>query len=260
MSASANRNKVILLIIVALSLCLAAGLYLSRDESTGVETAEDPLVPVSSESPVVSEAPNPPPPEKEEPGNEADAAATDFVAEAKAEPMAPPAETPLPQDAAQLEIPAGPFGAAPGLLGQESFKIEPPMRAIGQAWIDGSGREDFSMPVTGGKTLEIGVDQFEMIGREGGRFTGTVRGYPGSSVQLSYRGNSEAGSIRLPSEGKVYQILPGDQGAVIVQERELSEAEPAGNPMPSNINIPPPPTFIPPPPPNINELDPAPSP
>ena len=145
----------------------------------------------------------------------------------------------------------GPFAPSEALKVQESFKVDPPMRSIGQDWKSGQGTPTFIMPVSEGRDLEIQVERFESIGEEGGEFTGTVIGAPGSTVRLSYRGSAEAGRIDIPSEGRSYRILPGKDGAIIVQDRNPSlEAQAGATFPPAGIELPPVPDFIPPPPPS----------
>lgn len=160
------------------------------------------------------------------------------------------APAPFVPEAPRESAPQGPFADSPAVRAQETLKIDPPMREIGRAWLsDRAQRSNFSMPVSGGRDLEIEVDRFEAIGEEGGEFIGTVKGVPGSTVRLSYRGSAEAGTIRLPSENRVYRILPGEGGQVVVQERNLAMDEPPV-PLPPDIrNLPPVPNFTPPPPP-----------
>ena len=60
----------------------------------------------------------------------------------------------------------------------------------------------------------------------GGVLRGTVPGYPGSLVSLSQVGDAEAGSIHLPSLGKIYEIRPGPDGTTLfsaIDARELGE-------------------------------------
>lgn len=172
------------------------------------------------------------------------------VAEPARAPAAPVPPAPLVPEAPRESAPEGPFADSPAVRVQETLKIDPPMREIGRAWLsDRAQRTNFSMPVSGGRDLEIEVDRFEAIGEEGGEFIGTVKGVPGSTVRLSYRGSAEAGTIRLPSENRVYRILPGEGGQVVVQERNLAMDEPPV-PLPPDIrNLPPVPNFTPPPPP-----------
>ena len=145
----------------------------------------------------------------------------------------------------------GPFAPSEALKVQESFKVDPPMRSIGQDWKSGQGTSTFIMPVSEGRDLEIQVERFESIGEEGGKFVGTVKGAPGSKVHLSYRGSAEAGRIDIPSEGRSYRILPGKDGAIIVQDRNPSLEAQAGAVFPPiGVELPPVPDFIPPPPPS----------
>lgn len=255
MNKKMNRVFAVLFVAVLLVFIVIGGLYIARDTQPAPEPAADePLIPVRPET--RAERDSPPAtdteaaemdPETMERGSEQvdeEAAAPDQTAVVKA----PSPERPIPPD--------GPFEKTPDLLGQESFRIDPPMQEIGKAWLDATGRSDFSMPVTGGKELEIEVDRFEMIGENGGEFTGSVKGRPGSSVNLSYRGSSEAGVIRLPSENRLILIMPGQDGGVVVQERDLAMAEQANAKMPLNMDIPPVPDFTPPPPPEFGDLQP----
>ena len=145
----------------------------------------------------------------------------------------------------------GPFADSPALKVQESFKVEPPMKAIGKDWLAGKTSNNFTMPVSEGRNLEIKVERFEAIGQEGGEFIGNVVGAPGSKVRLSYRGSAEAGFIDIPSEGRSYRILPGKDGEIIVQDRNpyMEPKSNSGFP-PSDAVLPPIPDFIPPPPPD----------
>ena len=133
-----------------------------------------------------------------------------------------------------------------------TMQMEPPLQAIGAAWLNDQGG-NFTMPLPNGDELEIQVERFVAIGETGGEFVGTVKGYPESSVKLSYRGNGEAGTIRLPSENRMYVMLPGEDGSVIFQERENADrASFATPPIPLDaISVAP--NFIPPPPPKIFE-------
>tara|TARA_B100001093_G_C26729209_1_gene971415 strand:+ start:318 stop:1097 length:780 start_codon:yes stop_codon:yes gene_type:complete len=145
----------------------------------------------------------------------------------------------------------GPFAPSEALKVQESFKVDPPMRLIGQDWKNGRKTSNFTMPVSEGRDLEIQVERFESTGEDGGEFTGTVVGAPGSTVNLSYRGTAEAGRIDIPSEGRSYRILPGKDGAIIVQDRNPSLEAQAGAVFPPvGVELPPVPDFIPPPPPS----------
>ena len=145
----------------------------------------------------------------------------------------------------------GPFAPSEALKVQESFKVDPPMQLIGQDWKAGRQTSNFTMPVSEGRDLEIQVERFESTGEDGGEFTGSVIGAPGSTVRLSYRGSAEAGRIDIPSEGRSYQILPGKDGAIIVQDRNPSLEAQAGAVFPPiGVELPPVPDFIPPPPPS----------
>lgn len=151
----------------------------------------------------------------------------------------------------KLEAGQGPFAPSEALKVQESFKVDPPMRSIGQDWKSGQGTSTFVMPVSEGRDLEIQVERFESIGEEGGRFIGTVKGALGSKVHLSYVGSAEAGRIDIPSEGRSYRILPGKDGAIIVQDRNPSlEAQAGAIFPPVGFELPPVPDFTPPPPPS----------
>ena len=171
--------------------------------------------------------------------------------ESKLESVFKPSELePEEQDVSKSEG-LGPFTPSEALKVQESFKVEPPMQSIGKEWKAGRGTSTFTMPVSEGRNLNIQVERFESIGEEGGEFTGTVIGAPGSTVNLSYRGSAEAGRIDIPSEGRSYQILPGQDGAIIVQDRNPSlEARAGATFPPEGIQLPPVPNFIPPPPPS----------
>ena len=144
-----------------------------------------------------------------------------------------------------------PFVDNKGLKVQEIFKVDPPIRSIGHEWKTKQSKSNFTMPVSEGRDLEIKVEHFESVGEDGGKFIGTVVGAPGSKVNLSYRGSAEAGRIDLPSEGRSYQILPGKDGVIIVQDLNPSLEAQAGLVFPPvGIELPPVPNFIPPPPPS----------
>ena len=174
------------------------------------------------------------------------------VAEPLPEPEPEPdVAEPEPEPSKSKSESSGPFAPTEALKVQESFKVDPPMRSIGQDWKSGQGTPTFIMPVSEGRDLEIQVERFESIGEEGGEFIGMVKGAPGSTVHLSYRGSAEAGRIDIPSEGRSYQILPGKDGAIIVQDRNPSlEAQAGATFPPAGIELPPVPNFIPPPPPS----------
>lgn len=156
-----------------------------------------------------------------------------------------------PSTTKNSEAGSGPFAPTEALKVQESFKVEPPMQSIGQNWKTGRKTPNFTMPVSEGRNLEIQVERFESVGEEGGKFIGTVVGAPGSKVNLSYRGSAEAGRIDIPSEGRSYHILPGQDGAIIVQDRNPSLEPQAGAVFPPvGVELPPVPDFIPPPPPS----------
>jgi len=161
-------------------------------------------------------------------------------------PQVPPVQIPEGEEKA----PKGPFEESVALRQQERIKIDPPMMEIGRAWLDGEERSNFTMPVTGGVDLEIEVERFEPIGEGAGVFIGSVKGRPGSQVNLSYRGGAEAGTIRIPTEDRLYRILPSESGAVVVQERDLAAEETNRGQPPLDAKIPPAPNFTPPPPPN----------
>lgn len=142
------------------------------------------------------------------------------------------------------------LGGADSIRNQETIMIDPPMRDIGSAWMDNpEGRSNFSMPISDGRDVEIEVERFVSIGNDGGEFIGTVKGLPGSSVRLSYRGNAEAGTISIPSENKVFRFYPASNGSIVLQERDLAAEEAATIAPPLNVELPPVPNFIPPPPP-----------
>ncbi len=157
-----------------------------------------------------------------------------------------------PSTMPELEVKdRGPFAKSKALKVQETFKVDPSLRSIGQDWKAGRATSNFTMPVSEGRNLEIQVEHFESIGKEGGEFIGTVVGAPRSTVNLSYRGSAEAGRIDIPSEGRSYQILPGKDGAIIVQDRNPSLEAQAGAVFPPvGVELPPVPDFIPPPPPS----------
>jgi hypothetical protein len=134
------------------------------------------------------------------------------------------------------------------VLSQVALKMEPPLREIGQAWLSEAGGGDFTMPLPNGDELEIVVERFVAIGEDGGEFIGSVKGFPDSRVELSYRGGGEAGTIRLPSANRMYTMLPGSNGSVVFQERENSDE---AIDMAPPISIPAAPDFIPPPPPPL---------
>lgn len=169
---------------------------------------------------------------------------------------------PQPQPPVTKEAPpprtVPPFAQSEAVLAQEAIKIDPPMSEIGRSWTEEGGqRYNFSMPVTGGRDLEVEVDRFIAIGQDGGEFIGRVKGKPESSVRLSYRGGAEAGTIQLPSENKSYRVLPNQGKEVVVQERDLRMDESAASMPPGDVAIPPVPEFTPPPPPGemMDSLD-----
>ena len=143
------------------------------------------------------------------------------------------------------EVPSLPFNAS----NSETMHLDPPLRDIGAAWLNDTGRNDFSMPIPGGRELPIRVERFVAIGEDGGEFIGVVEGYPGSRVELSYRGDGEAGTIRLPTENRMYVMLPGSDGSVVFQERTNTDSRSFSAPTALPSSIPSPPNFIPPPPP-----------
>ena len=168
--------------------------------------------------------------------------------ELKPEPDVAEAE---PEPSKSKPASSGPFAPTEALKVQESFKVEPPLQSIGQNWKAGRKTSNFTMPVSEGRDLEIQVERFESTGEDGGKFTGTVIGAPGSTVRLSYRGSAEAGRINIPSEGRSYRILPAKDGAIIVQDRNPSLEAQAGSVFPPvGVELPPVPDFIPPPPPS----------
>ena len=144
-----------------------------------------------------------------------------------------------------------PLSAPSNVISEVTLKMEPPLREIGQAWLSEAGGGDFTMPLPNGDELEIVVERFVAIGENGGEFIGSVKGYPDSSVALSYRGGGEAGTIRLPSENRMYTMLPGSNGSVVFQERENLDESIGLTPPMSLTSIPTPPNFIPPPPPPL---------
>jgi hypothetical protein len=129
--------------------------------------------------------------------------------------------------------------------------MDPPLKQLGREWLSEEGRRDFTMPLPDGEEAVVRVERFVSIGDDGGEFRGTLEGYPDSSVNLSYRGSGEAGSIRIPSENRLIRVFPGPEGEVVLSEVELDEAGPPG--LPEGLSIPeePPPNFIPEPPPEI---------
>jgi len=141
-----------------------------------------------------------------------------------------------------------PLAPPSDVLSQVALKMEPPLREIGQAWLSEAGGGDFTMPLPNGDVLEIVVERFVAIGEDGGEFIGSVKGFPDSRVELSYRGGGEAGTIRLPSANRMYTMLPGSNGSVVFQERENSDE---AIDMAPPISIPAAPNFIPPPPPPL---------
>ena len=141
-----------------------------------------------------------------------------------------------------------PLALPSGVLSQVALKMEPSLQEIGQAWLSEAGGGDFTMPLPNGDELEIVVERFVAIGEDGGEFIGSVKGFPDSRVELSYRGGGEAGTIRLPSANRMYTMLPGSNGSVVFQERENSDE---AIDMAPPISIPAAPNFIPPPPPPL---------
>lgn len=237
-----------LILLACISLLVATGFvvyYTSMEENAVTVEDDRPLLPQEPGAPVeVGEAESsevislPPVPE----------ILTNQVEEAseKEELLAPLLE----EQAMPAVAVAGPFAESPALRTQETFNVDPTLREIGRTWLDDKGRDDFAMPVTGQRDLLIEVDQFEALGREGGKFVGSVKGYPDSSVQLSYRGKAEAGIIRLPSESRIYRIYPGQNGAIVVQDRDLAlDEQLTATEPPFDAVLPPVPDFIPPPPP-----------
>lgn len=157
---------------------------------------------------------------------------------------------PAPPEEETLSLPRGPFEESEAMRSQETITIDPPMREIGRAWMeDSEQRNDFTMPVSGGRDLAIEVERFEAVGDDGGEFIGKVKGFPDSSVRLSYRGRDEAGTIRLPSENRTYRILPGENGQIIVQDRDLAKDESPPPESTDETQLPPQPDFTPPSPP-----------
>jgi hypothetical protein len=162
-----------------------------------------------------------------------------------AQDLLPPVPPQFPVDAFEL------FAKSDAVVTQENIHIDPPMSEIGRTWTEDDGqRNNFSMPVTGGRNLEIEVARFVAIGQDGGEFFGHVKGAPRSSVELFYRGGSEAGTIRLPSENRIYRILPSEGNGIIIQERNLSMDESSNAGPPLGAEIPSMPNFTPPPPPD----------
>lgn len=122
---------------------------------------------------------------------------------------------------------------------EKGIRVEPSLRSIGEDWQnDPTARTNFTMPLPDGSEVEIEVEGFNPVGASGGEFYGKVIGFPDSRVQLSYRRNSEAGWIHLPSENRLIKILPGLDGAFYFHEVPAAEFA-APNTPPSFIPQPP---------------------
>lgn len=146
-----------------------------------------------------------------------------------------PAHLPFPSLPAGLSLP--PFLTGPDGQALPSFRLKPSLRELGKEWEYGpSGQSDFSIPLPDGREVVIKVEKFVAIGGDGGEFTGTLEGFPGSSVNLSYRGGGEVGIIRIPSEGKVVRIFPGMDGGLVFVEDPEQPAGPEG--LPRNLPFP----------------------
>lgn len=166
-------------------------------------------------------------------------------------PVSPPSPPPLPPTGPPGDLP---FGDHPAQVSRTIVKMDPPLMSIGQDWLEESGRKNFSMPLPGGREVTVDVDRFVSIGEDGGEFTGTVEGFPDSEVRLSYRGTGEAGSIRLPSENRLFLLMPSGDGSVVFQEMEMDEFDSStgpGLPPPSQ----PPPDFVPELPPQLRDAE-----
>ena len=245
--------SLVFLVIIALALY---GLFDSRGESDLTPVTETPQV-NESEPVVVPEV-----------ASKALALPVQELPEEVENPVEEVVEVPVPPTMPEtMPVPpkmppflpgSGPFPKSPDVLSQTTMSMDLPLREIGKSWLEEGGQDNFSMPLPDGRDLSIEVERFVAIGQGGGEFIGKVAGYPNSTVKLSYRGLGEAGRISIPSENRVYTYLPGGQGAVIVQEREMGEEGALVPPMLPPGSIPPMPNFIPEsPPPNIEELDPA---
>ena len=232
--------------LLATVLVVGFLLYTSKSNQSTVPDQEQVVaLEVAAEEPEETPAPEP----EAEPRDEAVSPAPLADTASTPAPLPEPAPIAAEAPASEGNIPnVGPF-ADSSVKVQETIKIDPPITEIGQAWLSGESQNNFSMPVTGGRNLDIDVERFEAIEEEGGVFIGRVKDRPDSSVRLSYRGRAEAGSIRLPSENLTYRIFPGQSGSVVVQERDMAIDESNAAQPPANFKIPPVPDFTPPPPP-----------
>jgi hypothetical protein len=81
-----------------------------------------------------------------------------------------------------------------------------------------------SVPVGEGKRVRVRLNRFDVTGADAGVFTGVTDDRPGGTVVLSYVGDSQAGVVYLPEEGRSYVISGGDDGVVRVTETDLANA------------------------------------
>ena len=107
--------------------------------------------------------------------------------------------------------------------------VEPSLQEIAYRWeADPQQWAPLILPMPDGSEVTMEVDEVELMGDDGGSFVGRVQDEPFSSVELSFRGRAESGTIRRPATNELVRMVPDGEGAVRMQVSSLSGEGQAG--------------------------------
>jgi hypothetical protein len=80
------------------------------------------------------------------------------------------------------------------------------------------------VPINDHEHIAVRLTRYDDKGPTAGVFHGEVTGAPGSTVVLSYVGDSQAGVIYVPAAGRSYVLSGGADGVVRVTTNDLASA------------------------------------
>lgn len=124
-----------------------------------------------------------------------------------------------------IETPSAPEFVAPhepesAVLGNWRGRLSSQLISLARAQAEENAPRVERIPIrlSAARTGVVAVDGFQPTEEDGGVFTGTLEGYPGSTVVLSYVGQAHAGVVLIPAESRAFNIRGGDDGLIEITE------------------------------------------
>jgi hypothetical protein len=79
-------------------------------------------------------------------------------------------------------------------------------------------RTEIRVPGFDGTEFVVDIKAYRRFNDAGGGAHGTIRGYPGSEVNIGFAEGRESMEINIPSEGLLYHVRPRENNEVVINE------------------------------------------